>query len=956
MSFRQLVACLSLSFVALLTTTSFAEENAPDSTPQLAGAVGKNGAIWENFYKFVVFIHAGKPSRLLYQNLEKFELHQQYLASLPEFHGMTRDQIDGLTYRRSADRRAYTGILVIHAGDDGIHRSRMSLAMEEAPSAELVAEIHALVKKSAHSEDNDGRLGTAFDFEILPHQEKGFAGQIASLTAKGISVYTGETLGASVSYTEAWNTGVLVTVANQQELDAKVAAGQIGSNTIVFAKEALREIPAVAGVISGVPLTPASHTVLLAQMYGVPVAYFREAEKIFADLDGNTIFLNANGSPLLPMQRRSAEFSLAPSTQDLQLLHALRAKLQLEVPFNAQETTIRDVRTLTQKDIGAYGGKSSQMGALMRRLPNNSVTKALGIPLGFSIRFLNTALASNGQVLSAFIAAQLSTLDDQAAQDAKRVEAVTSKIQKEIRGAKFPEEDLKLIERTLLSAFPGEAVKVRFRSTSNVEDGGEFNGAGLYDSTGVWLTGPMEDYIDKKLKKVIASLYNARAYMARRKFGVDESKVGMGILVHPAFTGETGNGVVRLIVDKKREYFHIETVSLRGDDEQVTHASGAGAAEVTTAMGRYQSKEMNDTLSIEQPYEGYSKQRSLFPSAIYSKLGSMMAEIAREYDEAGREIDIESEFKILTDAAGRSEVFIKQVRRVPHPAPRTLPDGSTFIVLAKNTVFSKRSATVASAYADLWVPKKVELEIDSFTEAQIRADQVKVKSVSFEIRGRRFTAANPKVTSKIDERYGGYNLQISLSNDLFPSMSLEVSNFNQNLRTHALTSSDIFARVTAPEKDSKILSPTGLDGSLDGYFETTPTETQPPRTGPYILKIAKSGRQIVISSPETKFYGEGDGRSVRLGQTEISGLWKLPLSIPGDAIGYGANHHQGDESFVFDLSAATNLNDKQRKDLLKDVGCYLYLLSGGYEDTSRSLTIKPDGKNKNWGKWRAEGP
>ena len=103
--------------------------------------------------------------------------------------------------------------------------------------------------------------------------------------------------------------------------------------------------------------------------------------------------------------------------------------------------------------------------------------------------------------------------------------------------------------------------KLRFRSSTNLEDQGQFTGAGLYDS----FSGCLEDELDedeqgpcacdsekakergvfRAIKKVYASFYNENAYRERKLHRIEEPEVGMALLVHHSFPDEIewGNGV-----------------------------------------------------------------------------------------------------------------------------------------------------------------------------------------------------------------------------------------------------------------------------------------------------------------------------------------------------------------------------------------------------------------------------
>ncbi|NRA97831.1 MAG: hypothetical protein HRU14_16665, partial [Planctomycetes bacterium] len=110
-----------------------------------------------------------------------------------------------------------------------------------------------------------------------------------------------------------------------------------------------------------------------------------------------------------------------------------------------------------------------------------------------------------------------------------------------------------------IEAMFSRTTAVRFRSSSNVEDALEFNGAGLYESTGACVAdllddddlGPSQCDPDRQpergvlraLKKVWTSLWTFRAVEERAFFLIPEDRVAMGILVNRAFKAERANGV-----------------------------------------------------------------------------------------------------------------------------------------------------------------------------------------------------------------------------------------------------------------------------------------------------------------------------------------------------------------------------------------------------------------------------
>jgi phosphoenolpyruvate synthase/pyruvate phosphate dikinase len=111
----------------------------------------------------------------------------------------------------------------------------------------------------------------------------------------------------------------------------------------------------------------------------------------------------------------------------------------------------------------------------------------------------------------------------------------------------------------IVEVFGAALVPVRFRSSSNVEDGLEFSGAGLYDSTTVCAADSADDdtqgpslcnpaqanerSIERGLRRVWASLYSDRAWAERDWYQVPQSAASMAILVSLGFPDEAANGV-----------------------------------------------------------------------------------------------------------------------------------------------------------------------------------------------------------------------------------------------------------------------------------------------------------------------------------------------------------------------------------------------------------------------------
>ena len=207
------------------------------------------------------------------------------------------------------------------------------------------------------------------------------------------------------------------------------------------------------------------------------------------------------------------------------------------------DTSLRGVQPLSEHDLGslpAIGAKAAQLAELGRgRAPycgDRAVIETpeapFAVPLVHSLEHLEQSGAR--ALLSEFEAQDAFTVDPSAR--ARGLAEVRAAILAEPVDAALLAE----VEAAVRARF-GDA-RVRFRSSSNTEDLPGFNGAGLYTSVSAEL-GDDSRRVDDALRQVWASLYDARAYDERLYAHVDESRVAMGVLVHPAFRDERANGV-----------------------------------------------------------------------------------------------------------------------------------------------------------------------------------------------------------------------------------------------------------------------------------------------------------------------------------------------------------------------------------------------------------------------------
>jgi phosphoenolpyruvate synthase/pyruvate phosphate dikinase len=225
------------------------------------------------------------------------------------------------------------------------------------------------------------------------------------------------------------------------------------------------------------------------------------------------------------------------------------------------------------------------------------------------------------------------------------------------------------------NVFGKDTEMLRFRSSSNAEDGAFFNGAGLYDS----FSGCLADDLDadeqgpslcdpseakekgmcRALKKVWASLWNVKAFEERAFYGIDQSQVTMGVLVNARSQAEQANFVAFTgnPVQKSDERYlinaQIDEIPVVSPDpgiwpEQSLLTITDGKVSMITRAGS----------SSELP-EG----EQVLSDAQLNAIGVHLADLAARYPidqkaPEGRAFILDTEWKVMPDGALR----IKQVR------------------------------------------------------------------------------------------------------------------------------------------------------------------------------------------------------------------------------------------------------------------------------------------------------
>jgi hypothetical protein len=326
--------------------------------------------------------------------------------------------------------------------------------------------------------------------------------------------------------------------------DAAEAAGLLTYRDIVAIDSVPFDIePVVAAVVTGGRQWELSHVNVRMARRGTPNLFVADALDALAAWDGALVRIEASRKSG-PSGEDEYTVSAATEAEAEAWWASHRPKLDHVTPVDA---TYQSLDGLTSMDVdddpvplaSRFGGKAANLAKLYAFLPAEHQVPGFGIPFAAFEAFLDATtiegeslrervhrLALDAAVASdpAFRAAELMQLRDLILTAGVVPQALTDAIATRIG-----------------EVFGSPGARVRFRSSSNVEDGVEFSGAGLYDSTTVWLDDGRT--VENGLRNVWASLYNDRAWAERDWYQVPQDAASMAILVTPAFPDELANGV-----------------------------------------------------------------------------------------------------------------------------------------------------------------------------------------------------------------------------------------------------------------------------------------------------------------------------------------------------------------------------------------------------------------------------
>jgi len=621
-----------------------------------------NGARW---VKFSVLMR--DPTKVYFQDSIKYAFHYDFAtARLNPLLGVTRAEFDRKALHE-LDQDVILGAVLFPPGG-AAKELGIQLVRQDAYHPEM-ARIVLELARSAVITSTDTK---AFYFPTF-EQDASAQENVVFFAASGFPLSSPDRWGASHCYAPGWALGRLVYVPSAQ-IDAAYADGRLTAADVLLTDGVPAEVPFVAGIISTVAATPNSHVAILARSYQVPFGYVpdtAEQGRVRA-LDGHEVAVKVDETfGRCQVKIVDAQGKLDPQ-QRTELL-ALKSMGALTFPPKAHRGAYSaSTNDITPADVQFFGGKAANFSRLRDAIPEASPD---AIALSFDVwdDFMAQRLA-DGRTLSVNIAARLAL--HPAPLDIAAVKAELAAIRTIIEDQALVPPAVQTGILQAIARFPADK-RIRFRSSTNVEDGAEFTGAGLYESnsgcvaddTDADTRGPSacdatktdERGVFRAIQKVYASFYNDNAYLERARHGVDETKVGMALLVHPSFVDEDelANGVAT--IDVFQSSTHIKMVTQLGAIS-VTNPVGGARPEVVdidefsdmlypSLSGRSTLVQLGGTvMTYPTEYESFAR--------LFMRVGDQFA------TSTGRtEFTLDLEYKKVRGGA----LIVKQVREVARP-------------------------------------------------------------------------------------------------------------------------------------------------------------------------------------------------------------------------------------------------------------------------------------------------
>ncbi|MEU5687352.1 phosphoenolpyruvate synthase [Streptomyces venezuelae] len=498
------------------------------------------------------------------------------------------------------ERRFLLGVLSLHTDEDAEGRERTFLVLETTEADTMHGELLSFFYEFVRARV-DGRLPL-----LLKPANHGQEEALAAISEQSVPrILSHELFGtrARTPLNPGEATGRLRFFRTHDEYLAQEAG--LGWADIVAMPCLPDDVPRVAGFLNTAPITPLSHTNVLASGWGIPNAIVRDLEQLVEKdgLDGAWVRYRV----------REDEISLErlDHAPELQAPAWHQQRIRLEPPL-LEDAPVLALHRLRSTDRDRYGTKAANLGELHHvldsrtadltafygrpRPPRENLHGHLAARLGLG--GLHAAAPVDGQLRAAaaeFVAASVSAPNGVALPFALQqnflasstvlqqgigklkmaleldatdvLDSLCLQLQHLIRQTPLPES----VTRQIGQAFPADSGgRLVVRSSSNAEDLPGFSAAGVYDSvTTVHGTGELLDAV----RQVWASLLSPRSVRLRHEVGISLDDTYMGVIIQEYVPASLGGVLVTCNPTRREDFRNVYLNCSPGSPEQVVEGS-----------------------------------------------------------------------------------------------------------------------------------------------------------------------------------------------------------------------------------------------------------------------------------------------------------------------------------------------------------------------------------------------
>ncbi|POX56294.1 phosphoenolpyruvate synthase [Streptomyces sp. Ru71] len=378
----------------------------------------------------------------------------------------------------------------------------------------------------------------------------------------------------------------------------EAAAAELGWSDIVAMPHLPDDVPRVAGFINTAPVTPLSHTNVLASGWGIPNAIVRDLDTLVRrdGLDGAWVRYRVSEDTVT-----LEPLSAAP---DLKRPAWHQQRIRIETPL-LEEAPVLALHRLRRTDRDSYGTKAANLGELHHVLDSRTADLSVfharprpprrdllghlsarlgeqdasrerlraaaaryvawtvrapeGVALPFRLHhlFLTSSPALQQGIGKLKMALELEAFDI--------MDPLCLNLQHLVRSTPVPEE----VARAITSSVPrllADGRRMVVRSSSNAEDLPGFSAAGIYDS--VTTVRGARQLMDA-VRQVWASLLSPRSVRLRHQVGICLDDTYMGVIVQEYVPASLGGVLVTCNPTRREDFRNVYVNCTPGSPERV---------------------------------------------------------------------------------------------------------------------------------------------------------------------------------------------------------------------------------------------------------------------------------------------------------------------------------------------------------------------------------------------------